>query len=74
MQKKLEFFHCVRGLNVQFIDSLKSTGTKFLLISDNSCAEFSNSKAFGDIATAGRHFRLSTIYNKHDLFRQSKLG
>ena len=27
-----------------------------------------------DIATAGRHHRFSTIYNKHNLFHQSKLG
>ena len=27
-----------------------------------------------DIATAGRHHRFSTIYNKHILFHQSKLG
>ena len=33
-----------------------------------------NSKAFVDIATAGRHRGLSTIYIKHNLFHQSKLG
>ena len=32
------------------------------------------SKAFVDIATAGRHRGLSTIYIKHNLFHQSKLG
>ena len=32
------------------------------------------SRAFVDIATAGRHRGLSTIYIKHNLFHQSKLG
>ena len=32
------------------------------------------SKAFVDIATAGRHCGLSTIYIKHNLLHQSKLG
>ena len=31
-------------------------------------------KSFVDIATAGRHRGLSTIYIKHNLFHQSKLG
>ena len=59
---------------LEFIDSLKINGTKYLLIFDNSCEEFCNSKAFVDIATAGRHRGLSTIYIKHNLFHQSKLG
>ena len=33
-----------------------------------------NSKAFVDIATAGRDRGLSTIYIKHNFFHQSKLG
>ena len=33
-----------------------------------------NSKAFVDIATAWRHWGLSAIYIKHNLFHQSKLG
>ena len=33
-----------------------------------------NSKALVDIATTGRHRGLSTIYIKHNLFHQSKLG
>ena len=36
--------------------------------------EIYNSKAFVDIANAGRHRGLSTIYTKHNLFHQSKLG
>ena len=45
-----------------------------MLIFDNSCEEICNSKAFVDIATAGRHRGLSTIYIKHNLFHQSKQG
>ena len=41
---------------------------------DDSCEKIWNSKAFVDIATAGRHRGLSTIYIKHNFFQQSKLG
>ena len=64
----------MRGVNFEFIDSLKNNGTKYLLIFDNSCEKICNSKAFIDIATAGRHRGLSTIYIKHSIFHQSKLG
>ena len=64
----------MQGVNFEFIDSLKNNGTKYLLIFDDSCEEICNSKAFIDIATAGRHRGLSTIYIKHNLFHQSKLG
>ena len=36
--------------------------------------QFKKSKAFVDIATAGRRRGLSTFYIKHNLFHQSKLG
>ena len=49
------------------------TGTKYLLMFDDSCEEICYSKAFVDIATAWRHRGLSTIYIKHNL-HQSKLG
>ena len=74
MQKEIENLHFVRGVNFEFNDSLKSNDTKYLLIFDNSCEEIINSKAFVDIATAGRYRGLSTIYIKHNLFHQSKLG
>ena len=45
-----------------------------MLIIDDSCEEICNSRAFVDIATAGRHWGLSTIYIKHNFFHQSKLG
>ena len=40
----------------------------------DSCEEISSSKAFVDIATAGRHSGLSTVHIKHDLFHRSQLG
>ena len=45
-----------------------------MLIFGDSREEIRNSKAFVDIGTAGRHRGLSTTYNKHNLFHQSKLG
>ena len=74
MQKEIENLEFVCGENFEFNDSSKNNGTKYLLIFDDSCEEICNSKAFVDIATAGRHRGLSTIYIKHNLFHQSKLG
>ena len=74
IQKGFENLEFLRGVNFKFIDSLENNGTKYLLIFDNSCEEICNSKACVDIATAGRHRGLSTIYIKHNLFHQSKLG
>ena len=74
MQKEIENLEFVRGVNFEFIDSLKNNGTKYLLSFRDSCEEICNSKAFVDIATAGRHRGLITIYIKHNLFHQSKLG
>ena len=74
MQKEIENPKFVRGVNFEFIDLLKSIGTKYLLIIVDSCEEICNSKAFVDIATAGRHWGLSPIYIKHNLFHQSTLG
>ena len=74
MQKEIKNLEFVQGVNLEFIDSLKNNCTKYLLIFDDSCEEICNSKAFDDIATAGRHRALSTIYIKHNLFHQSELG
>ena len=74
MQKEIENLEFVRGVNFESIDSIKNNGTKFLLIFDNACEKIRNSKAFFDIATAGRHWGVSTIYIKHNLFHKSKLG
>ena len=73
MQKEIETLEFLRTVNFEFIDSLKNNGTKYLLLFDDSCEAISNSKAFVDFATAGRRV-LSTIYIKHNLFHQSKLG
>ena len=73
MQKEIENLEFMQGVNLEFIDSLKNNGTKYLLIFDDSCGEICNSKAFVDNTTAGKHRGLSTIYIKHNLF-QSKLG
>ena len=64
----------MHGVNFELFDSPKNNGTKYLLIFDDSCEEICNSKAFVDIATAGRHRGLSIIYLKHNFFHQSKLG
>ena len=74
MQKEIKNLEFVQGVNFELFDSLKNNGTKYLLIFDDSCEEICNSKAFVDIATTGRHRGPSTIYIKHNLFHQSKLG
>ena len=73
MQKEIKNLEFVRGVNFEFIDSLKNNGTKYLLLFDDSCEKNCNSKAFFDIATAGRHRGLRKIYIKHKLFPQSNL-
>ena len=72
--KKTETLEFVQGVNFEIIDSLKNNGTKNLLILDDSCEEICNSKAFIDVATAGRHRGLSLIHIKYNLFHRSKLG
>ena len=74
MQKEIEIFEFVKCVNFDFIDSLKNNGKKYLLLLHDSSEENCISKAFVDIATAGRHHGLSTIYIKHNLFHRSKLG
>ena len=68
MQKEIENLEFVQGVNFEFIDSLKNNGINYLLIFDDSCEEICNSKAFVDIATAGRHGGLSKIYIKTQRF------
>ena len=74
MQQEIENLEFVQEVNFESFDSLKNNGTKYLLIFDDSCEEICNSKAFVNIANARRHRGLSTIYIKHNLFHQSKLG
>ena len=64
----------MQGVNFEFIDYLKNNGTKYLLIFDDSCEEISNSKAFVDIAIAGRHRGLSATHIKDNFFYQSELS
>ena len=44
MQKEIENLEFVQGVNFEFIDSLKSNGTKYLLILHDSCAEIAIQK------------------------------
>ena len=74
MQEEIENLEFVQCVKFEFIDWLKNNGTKNLVIFHDSCEEICNSKAFIDIATAGRHCRLSSIYNRQNLFHQNKLG
>ena len=74
MQKEFENLEFVHGVNFEIIDPLENNDTNYLLLFDDSCEEICNSKAFVDIATAGRHRGVGTIYIKHNLFHQSKLG
>ena len=45
-----------------------------LFIFDDSFEEISKSKQYVKFATVGRHKGLNTMYIKHNLFQQSKLG
>ena len=74
MQKENKNLEFVQGVNFEFIDSLKTNGTKYFLKFDNSCEEICNSKVLVDNAIAGKHRGLSTNYIKRNLFHQSKLG
>ena len=74
MSKNIKNFHFIQGADFEFNQSLPNNGTKYLLNFDNSSEEISSSKDFVKIATAGRHKRFSTIYIKHSVFHQSRLG
>ena len=71
---EIENLEFVQGVNFEFFGSLKNNVTKHLVFFDDSYEHICNSKACVDIATAGRHRGPSTIYIKHNLFHQSKLG
>ena len=74
MQREIESLEFVQCVNFEIIDSLKNNGTKYLLPFGDSCEDNCNSKAFVDIATAGRHRGFNTIYMRQNLFHQSKHG
>ena len=58
MQKEIDKFEFVQGVHFETVNSLKSNGTKYLLIFDESCAEICNSKEFLDIATCWQTSRI----------------
>ena len=70
-RKNLRF---IQGVDFELIENLPKNGTKYLLIFEESCEEISISKQFVNLATAGRHRGLHTIYIKHNLFHQITLG
>ena len=74
MSKNIKNIEFVQGVDFELIQNLANNGTKYLLIFDDSCEEVSSSKEFVKIATAGRNKGLSTVYIKHNLFHQSRLG
>ena len=74
MQKENESLGFVKGLNLEFIVSLKTNGPRYWSIFDDSCEENCHSKAFVDVTTAGIHRGLSTTYIRNNSFHQSKLG
>ena len=55
MQNEIENLEFVQGVNFELIESLRNNGTKYFLTIDGFCEKICNSKAFVDIATAGRH-------------------
>ena len=71
--KKIETMNLLKLYLFDFIDSLKNN-RKVLDNFDNSCKEIGNSKVFVDNGTAGRHLGLSSVYNRRNLFHQSKHG
>ena len=55
MKKEVGNLKIVQGVNIEFKNPVKRNVTKYLLISDESSEEICNSKAFVDIAFAGKH-------------------
>ena len=74
MSKNIKNIEFVQGVGFELIQNLPNNGTEYLLIFADSCEEISSSIEIVKIATAGRHKGLSTVYIKHNLFHQSRLG
>ena len=74
MKKEIDNIEFVEGANFEFVNSLLNSVTKHLLIFDVSSEVICNSTVFSDLATAGSHHRLTTIYIKHNLFHQNNFG
>ena len=81
-------FHCISSLITEgverssngiydwlnkFVENFEPvTGQSTLLLFDDSCEEVLESKAFENLATAGRHKKLHVIFNKHNLYQKGK--
>ena len=61
MQRAIDNLEFVQGVNFIFKDSSQNNSTKYMLISDDSCEDTCNSKAFFVIATAQTHRGLSNF-------------
>ena len=81
-------FHCISSLITEgverssngiddwlnkFVENFEPvTGQSTLLLFDDSCEEVLESKAFENLATAGRHKKLHVIFIKHNLYQKGK--
>ena len=74
MSKNTKNIEFVQGVDFKLIRNLPNNGTKYLLNFYDTCEENSSSNEFLKIATAGTHKVLSTVYIKHNIFHQSRLG
>ena len=74
MSKNIKNTELIQGVDFELIQNLPNNGTKYLLIFDDPFEEICSSKELVKIANAGRHKGLSTMYTKHNLFHQSRLG
>ena len=74
MSREFPMLEFIGSLDFDLIDNLPDNGTNYLLVFDDSCQEIYKSQKFIDLATAGRHKKLSCIYIKHNLFHKSSNG
>ena len=65
MQRDRESIVFVKGVNFEFIASLKNNSTKKLFILDNFCGVKCTSNAFFDFASEGKLGGWSTFYIRH---------
>ena len=74
MQKEIENFDFVEGVNLDFLIYLKTNRVKYLFFFDDSCQKICALGVLKKIAVAGKHRGLSTRYKKHSLFHNSEIG
>ncbi len=73
--KDIEFVACTSFDVIEGVtQNIKrdETGGGTLLIFDDICEEILQNQDFSNLATSGRHKRLSVIFIKHNLFQQGK--